>query len=271
LAEQEYYVSHEGATLGPFSQKDLLQKLKQQQLFYTDYLWSSSHNAWRMLAFHFAQEFPPPKNPPQGIEVKEEKNTELKEFTSETFSQDVAISNEPIWFLYKDNTKFGPYRYLELVRLLQTNACAPDDFLWKPGFSDWQRLRACVEFSDSVLKKLMHLKNITAEKLFIQRRFPRVPYDSEVILHDDKSVLFGAVRSLSEGGAFLQVPKPTHIRGDRLKLHFTPGGVKVPFNCIAEVTQVSKEEPMGYNVKFVYLEEEDRKRIAQYADAVEEK
>ena len=31
---------------------------------------------------------------------------------------------------------------------------------------------------------------------------------------------------------------------------------------------VSKGPPAGYNVKFIYLEEEDRKRIAQYAETV---
>jgi hypothetical protein len=44
--------------------------------------------------------------------------------------------------------------------------------------------------------------------------------------------------------------------------------VAIPFNCIAEVTMVSKGAPVGYNVKFIYLEEEDRKRIAQYAETV---
>ncbi len=270
MAEDVYFVSHEGASIGPISLQELRSKLQKQDILYTDYLWNPENSAWEMLAQYFAHDFPPPHDPPPGA-AKAEKSSKkeaLKEFTSESFSQDMGISNEAIWFLFKDNTKFGPYRYLEVVRLLQNNTCAPDDFLWKPGFTDWQRLRACPEFAEPVLKKLVHFKNVSSEKVFIHRRFPRVPYDSEVILHDDKSVLFGAVRSLSEGGAFLEVSKITYARGDRLKLHFTPGGVKVPFNCIAEVTQVTKGEQKGYNVKFIYLEEDDRKRIAQYAESV---
>jgi hypothetical protein len=245
----------------------LKQKLKAGELAYTDYLWAPDQEAWRMLAEQFAGDFPPPVEPPPGVKASGAKKLKEREYEPETFSQDIGISNESIWFLYRDNTKFGPYRYLELVRLLQTNACAPDDFVWKPGFEDWARLRQCPEFEEPVLRKLVHLRNFGSEKVFIQRRFPRVPYESEVILHDDKRVVFGAARSLSEGGAFLEVAKPTHAKGDRIKIHFTPGAVTVPFNCIAEVTQVSKGEPSGYNVKFIYLEEEDRKRISQYAES----
>lgn len=269
MSDASFFVSHSGKkSEGPFSAQELKKKLKAGDLSYTDYLWDPEREEWRMLAERFAGDFPPPKEPPPGIAITGEKKIKEREFKEETFSQDLGISNEPIWFLYRDNTKFGPYRYLELVRLLQTNACAPDDFVWKPGFQDWTRVRHCTEFEDGVLKKLVHLRNFGAEKVFIQRRFPRVPYESEVILHDEKRVVFGAARSLSEGGAFLEVNKITHTKGDRIKIHFTPGAVSVPFNCIAEVTMVSKGPPTGYNVKFIYLEEEDRKRIAQYAENV---
>ena len=268
MSETSYFVSKDGQAAGPYSQKDLKQKLKGGDLSYTDYLWLPEQEAWSMLAEHFAGDFPAPKEPPPGIKVSgQARPTAERQFGGDTFAQDLGISNEPIWFLFRDNTKFGPYRYLELVRLLQTNACAPDDFIWKPGFDDWTRLRQCPEFDEPVLHKLAHLRNFGTEKIFVQRRFPRVPYQSEVILHDEKRVVFGSALSLSEGGAFLEVAKPTHAKGDRIKIHFTPGAVAVPFNCIAEVTQVSKGPPAGYNVKFIYLEEEDRKRIAQFTEA----
>lgn len=268
MSESTFFVSHAGSSLGPFSLADVKRQLGSGTLAYTDYLWAPEQEAWVMLAERFAADFPPPKEPPTGVVVTGEKKLQERAFGGETFSQDLGISNEPIWFLYRDNTKFGPYRYLELVRLLQTNACAPDDFVWKPGFDDWTRVRHCQEFDELVLRKLAHLRNLGTEKIFIQRRFPRVPYESEVILHDEKRVVFGAARSLSEGGAFLEVSKPSHQKGDRIKVHFTPGAVAVPFNCIAEITQVVKGPPAGYNVKFIYLEEDDRKRIAQYAEQV---
>lgn len=268
MSDTTFYVCHNGKNQGPLSASELKEKLHQGEFAYTDYLWLSDEEEWRMLATYYAPSFPPPKDPPEGVTISAEKKLKEREYNEETFSQDLGISNEPIWFLYKDNTKFGPYRFLEIVRLLQTNACGGDDFVWKPGFDDWTRLRQCQEFNDQVLKKMAHLKSFGTEKVFIQRRFPRVPYESEVILHDEKRVIFGSARSLSEGGAFLEVSKPTHVKGDRIKIHFTPGAVQVPFNCIAEVTQVTKGPPSGYNVKFIYLEEDDRKRIAQYADTV---
>ena len=219
-----------------------------------------------MLATFFSDNFPPPKSPPEGITVSEKKILPKEEAAA---GQDLGISNEPIWFLYRDNTKHGPFRYLEMVRQLQTNTCGPDDFVWKPSLSDWMRIRHCSEFNEAVLRKLAHVKNVTADKIFMQRKFPRVPYDAEVIVHDDARVIFGSAKSISEGGAFLEVPKVTHAKGDRIKVHFTPGGVATPFNCIAEVTQISKGPPTGYNVKFIYIEEDDRKRISDFAESSE--
>jgi hypothetical protein len=268
LSKQDLFVSHEGKILGPFPASEIRQKLRSADLSFTDYVWFSEREEWQFLAQFFSQEFPPPSEPPPGHVSNPEKRLEDRPFSGESFSQEVGISNEPIWFLYRDNTKFGPYRYLELVRLLQTNACGPDDFIWKPGLEDWMRLRQCPEFEEPVLRKMAHLRSFGAEKIFLQRRFPRVPYQSEVILHDEQRVIFGSALSLSEGGAFLEVSKLSHSKGDRIKVHFTPGAVSTPFNCIAEITQVAKGPPSGYNVKFIYLEEDDRKRIAQYADSV---
>lgn len=270
MPDTALYVSHAGKSEGPWTKLVIRQKISKGELAFTDYVWVSEEDSWKMLANFFVSEFPAPIESPSGVKTKAKKPVaaeaqSLKEYGKENFSEEIGISNESIWFLYKDQSKFGPYRYLELIELLQKKACTSEDFVWKPGLPDWQRIRLTPEFSDELLKKLSSMKNISVEKVFIQRRFPRVPYDSEVIIHDDSRVVFASAKKISEGGAFLEVAQPTHTKGDRLKLHFTPGGVQVPFNCIAEVTAVNKGEHAGYSVKFIYLEEEDRKRIAEFA------
>jgi hypothetical protein len=270
VSDVTFFVFRDGKPQGPWTKQTIRQKIKGGDLVFTDYVWVTNQDSWKMLAYFFIEEFPVPQEPPPGIKPSFRKSSSaegLREFSGTSFTEEVGISNESIWFLYKDKSKFGPYRYLEIVSLLQKNACTAEDFVWKPGLDDWQRMRLTPEFAEDILEKLAHMKNFSMEKVFIQRRFPRVPYDSEVIIHDDQRVLFGAAKKISEGGAFLEVEKPTHQKGDRLKLHFTPGGVQVPFNCIAEVITVSKTAPIGYSVKFIYLEEEDRKRIAAFADS----
>lgn len=274
MSETTFFVSQAGKPQGPWSKQSIRQKVKSGDLSLSDYIWLNEDEEWKMLAHFFVADFPPPDAPPPGVKLKgrAKKSTDedLREYSGASFTEQIGISNESIWFLYKDKSKFGPYRYLEIVSLIQKNAFTPDDFVWKPGMSDWERIRLTSDFSDEILKKLSHMKNYSAEKIFLKRRFPRVPYDTEVIIHDDQCVVFGSARKLSEGGAFLEVKKPSHTKGDRLKVHFTPGGVDVPFNCIAEVISVSKTKPVGYSVKFIYLEEADRKRIAQFAESVSE-
>ena len=264
MNEQQFYVSHAGKVEGPFSKKDIRKRLEKQELAFHDYVWLNEESEWAFLTRFFQADYPPPLTPPSGIAEKSKK-PKLKEFSEDTFAQNIGISNEPVWFVYREQTKFGPYRYLEVVRLLQKKDCSSDDFIWKPGFADWQKIAATSEFAEKVLQKMLHVKHFGSEQIFVERRFPRIPYDGEVILHDDQRVLFGSAKQLSEGGAFVEVPRPTHQKGDRLKIHFTPGQMKAPFNCIAEITQVTKTKPVGYCLKFIYLEEEDRKRIAKFA------
>ena len=279
MAKQEFFVVPAGsAQLGPWSEAELQEALTQNRIRYTDYVWAPGAQEWTMLALFYQSRFPAPKAPPQGVAVAPapkvakakvpEAQPDLKRFTSAAFDQQFGVSNESIWFLYKDKEKYGPYRFLEVVQLLQEMKCDPADFIWKPGMNDWERIRNVAEYQPEILKRLANVKNfsgINLDTVFIKRQFPRVPYDSEVILHDDRQVVIGSATTISEGGAFVRVSKPVHNRGDRLKLHFSAAGVPVPFNCIAEVTQVCKTEPAGYCLKFIYLEQEDQERIAEYA------
>lgn len=295
MAKNGFYVSHKSATLGPLSEADIRGQLKKQELAFTDYVWLPDQEQWQMLALHFVSDFPAPTAPPDGVEMSGGANTaavaavpveatsqpattakavpqgppDLKKYDKSAFNQEFGISNEQIWFVYRDKEKYGPYRFLEMVHLLQEQKVERTDFIWKPGMNDWERVRDVPEYGQDILEKLSDAKDfqgVDMKTIFIQRAFPRVPYDSEVILHDDQQVVIGAATTLSEGGAFVEVPNPVHKRGDRLKLHFSAAGVPVPFNCIAEVTQVCKTEPTGYCLKFIYLGQDDQKRIQKFAE-----
>lgn len=290
MAKKGFYVSHQGKTLGPWELSDLEAELHQGGISYVDYVWAPEVPTWQMLAVYFQDRYPAPTTPPPGVKISTETQTtisvaapaaaekkgkmppaispDLKRYQQNAFDQQFGISNESIWFLYRDKEKYGPYRFLEIVQLLQERKCEQTDFIWKPGMNDWERLRNVAEFSADILARLSNVKSfngINLDTVFIKRQFPRVPYDSEVILHDDRQVVVGSATTISEGGAFVRVARPTHQRGDRLKLHFSAAGVALPFNCIAEVTQVCKTEPAGYCLKFIYLEQEDQERIAKYA------
>lgn len=290
MAKNGFYVSQNSSTQGPFSEKEIRGQLEEHSLSYSDYIWLPDQEQWQLLALYFVADFPAPTAPPEGIEVSgnkpvvaeavpvtvatEEKAVpvgppDLKKYDKSAFNQEFGISNEQIWFVYRNNEKYGPYRFLEMVQLLQEQKVERADFIWKPGMSDWERTRDVPEFGAEILEKLSDTKNfqgVDMKTVFIQRAFPRVPYDSEVILHDDQQVVIGAATTLSEGGAFVEVPNPVHKRGDRLKLHFSAAGVPVPFNCIGEVTQVCRTEPTGYCLKFIYLGQDDQKRIQKFAE-----
>ena len=236
MAKDGLYISRGGKTLGPLSDTELQGQLKKNEINYTDYIWDSASESWQMLAVYFENTFAPPSAPPKGLKSSDGKSAatktkskvpapDLKKYAKAEFNQEFGISNESIWFLYRDKEKYGPYRFLEIVHILQEQKCEKSDFIWKPGFNDWERIRNVPEFSANILDSFASVKNfggVNLDTVFIKRAFPRVPYDSEVILHDDHQVVIGSATTISEGGAFVQVPNPSHNRGDRLKLHFSP-------------------------------------------------
>ncbi len=295
MVKSEFYVSHTNQTLGPFSESDIRDQMQQSKLALTDYLWLPDQGQWQMLALHFITDYPAPTTPPEEVELSASDSAleamtdskaatskpsdtaksvptdplDLKKYDKLAFNQELGISNEQIWFVYRDKAKYGPYRFLEVVHLLQEQRIDHADFIWKPGMHDWEQARDVAEYSRDILEQLSEKEtfhDVDMRTVFIQRAFPRVPYDSEVILHDDQQLIIGTATTLSEGGAFVAVPNPVHKRGDRLKLHFSAAGVPVPFNCVAEVTQVYRTEPTGYCLKFTYLGQDDQRRIQEFAE-----
>lgn len=171
-----------------------------------------------------------------------------------------TVSVEPIWFVIRDKKKFGPYSSADIISKLQRKELDSTCFVWRPGFSTWQRLNSIADFSRDAMKKLV--SSGTQLDVIVKRKKPRALYEVEVIAHDNTRAVEGKTMVIGEGGLFLAVSKPSHSIGARLKLHFREGDTP-PFNAVAEIVSVVRGESPGYCMKFVALSESDRKKIGK--------
>lgn len=172
-----------------------------------------------------------------------------------------SVSAEPVWFVIRSRKKFGPFSAAEIVGQLQRKAIDSNAFVWRPGFETWQRLSGVREFSRETMRRLV--SDSTPVDILVKRKYPRAPYEVEIIAHDNTRAIEGKSMVIGEGGLFLATPHPTHRVGSRLKLHFREGDA-ASFNAVAEVVSVVHGASSGYCLRFVALSDADRKRISKF-------
>jgi len=255
---RKYYVTHNGKQFGPWSVEEIRLSLEQQRLLWTDYIYDEAKSDWILLASHpyFSDAFKLLKSKDQSLSDK------VKE-------QDKS-GNDHQWFVLKGENKYGPFSYLELVRMLQAKNLYEYDYVWTKSLPTWSRVADCDDFKSDKIRQLLQSKNPIMSEVFFRRRHSRVQYDTSVIIHNNKKVWKGKSVELSPGGAGLVVEAKDFDPGQTLFLHFNVGEDVPPFNAICSI--VSKQHAtdmmseIKYGVKFTNISKE----IQQVIKAVTE-
>ncbi|MEW6056241.1 MAG: GYF domain-containing protein [Bdellovibrionota bacterium] len=265
----DIYVRTQRKDYGPFSEQELQSQIRAGRVpltawLYQDEKWSLLFETTGLAELHPDFE-PKPEKPPVPKQAKKAEALPLT-LASAALSQSTAstggtVSAEPVWFVIRDKKKSGPYSAADIVGQLQRKELMGSAFVWRPGFSTWQKLSQVTEFSRESMNRLA--REGTSVDILVKRKFARAPYEVEVIAHDNTRALEGKSMVIGEGGLFLSTPKPTHPIGARLKLHFREGGASA-FNAVAEVVSIVRGHMPGYCLKFVALSDSDRKRIAKF-------
>lgn len=278
------YVRTRGKLFGPMSEPDLLLSLKDGLVSFSAWIFGFGQDRrWRLLAEieelrrqHPDYESRPDADPhtasPESREALRELKAQAKASRAGACDGEIraTVSAEPVWFYVRDKKKHGPLSAAELVGLLQRKQLDPGTFVWRPGFATWQRMSAVSEFSRDAMKRLA--TSASAAKgdaetvdILVKRKTKRVPYDVEIIAHDNTRAIEGRSMVIGEGGLFLATGRSKHAAhkiGARLRLHFREGQAPA-FNAVAEVVSIVRGENAGYCMRFVALSDADRRKIAK--------
>jgi len=274
--QTSFFVSHAGQTYGPWTVGEITSRIAKMELIATDYIYDDASSNWiplmecKAIIEALRQQKPaaPPSAPPPKATAPESKpEIDLVVHTS-TITPTVSETDPSgEWFVQKDTHRYGPFTYQGLVKALQEKSVFDYDLVWKKGMEKWVRVAEHELFNPEAIRALQK----ESKNIFQQRKHKRLPIQTDVIVHDNKSVWLGQTFQGSEGGSGMHVRNATLMPGQVLFLHFT-GFEGIPsFNALCEV--VSKKyvpnirdprSTIPYGMKFVKIDRDVQNKMRDF-------
>ncbi len=261
-----YYITQSGKQAGPYQLDEIANLVGKGRLDLLDYVYDENSLEWRLI-----MEFPDlqPILIQQGILNLQTKSLPAQE------KQNTDPENGG-WFILHGSSQLGPYSTADLIRMLQTKRLFEYDLVCKSGYTEWKRLGDCEDFSPEKIKNLFSKEHKAkspaegeAELLFFRRRHARTPYNSSVILHNNKQVWKGTSVEISQGGAGVILHSDQLEIGQNVFLHFKPGDDIPPFNAISLLVsrRIMPDKSFKYGLKFTNINQSVQLAIRNFAEA----
>lgn len=195
------------------------------------------------------------------------------------------------WFLPdSDNPEGqGPFSTDELIERIKAGKIRVDGFVWGPhlGEQRWTRFFELPDFTAALVpqvrlpiprKKSRGNAGRTAPQITfsmsegnygienIYRRFPRVPMEADVVVHNQENFSLGRSIDISEKGVFIKIDNPEFFqKGEQVTVTIRNapgiGTFSVP-SVLLRVLQ--KTGFQGHGLYFLRLSPQIKQKIAQY-------
>lgn len=278
--QTHFYVSHSGHQMGPYQVPDILQLLTTGTLSPVDYVYDDAKSDWVLFLDHdvlaekvkaLKPKAPPKPGPAAVAHIEAHSPTVHKVDVPKHIPAPLAELMGHEWFVLKGENRFGPFAYVDVMKMLQQGVIFEFDFVWYQGLETWNRIAEIPAFSKENIKTLKDTVLPELSEVFFRRRHKRVQYGATVLVHDNKSVWKGKGVEISEGGAGIVMDNALCVPGQQLFLHFKPGDGVPPFNAICEI--VSKgftgevkdpKTPIKYGVKFKTISPDTQKILHDF-------
>lgn len=176
-----------------------------------------------------------------------------------------TISNDPIWFVkkYDEEEVNGPFRYLEVIRMLQNQQIDEQDQVKKTGWV-WKTVNEVQEFRPSFIRHIME-KDVNAQEVLVKRQHPRSSYMSPAIIRYNGIELKGTCTTISIGGCFVEVRNLSHLKiGETVDLEILPGEVPLPIHAQARVASIIERQPKGVGLEFTQINSSLQEKIEEF-------
>jgi len=247
-----YIVHHLGQQKGPWSTEEIVQRLQKKELEWTDYVFDEQKRDWVMLLdYHaFADQFQKWKQP-----------------TTPVASKPPPESAE--WYILRDENKYGPFLYLELIKMLQEKKLFEFDFVWnRHKMESWKRISEIDDFQPGKIREVKEGGGPELKDVFYRRRHGRAKYGASILLHNNKEVWHGHSMEVSAGGAGLVIESDEIQVGQNLFLHFKAGDGVPPFNavCVIVSKYKTKGKSVRYGVRFTSISQSIQQALKKFTD-----
>jgi hypothetical protein len=175
------------------------------------------------------------------------------------------------WYILRGETKYGPFEYGAMIRMLQTNELYDYNYVWAPHLDSWTLLNEIPDFSRDRLARLIE-NNADVKSAFITRKAPRVDRTIPIYGHNNHLFFDGHSLSLSESGALLMLNTPLLLPGQDLLIHFREDERNPQaFNATAQIvrknftrSRLNVKSGLQYAIKFVQVSPVGREALQSF-------
>ena len=248
----KFVVHHMGSQKGPWPREEIQKRLDKKELDWTDYIFDDQSRDWIMILDHpsFSDGFKKWKQPVIASVAQS------------------APKNGAEWYILRDDNKYGPFLYLEIIKMLQEKKIFEFDYIWNRGkMNSWMRVCEVADFHPDKIREIKNSGESSVKDIFFRRKFGRVQYGASILLHNNKEVWRGRSMEISAGGAGLSIDSGDIQVGQSLFLHFKAGDGVPPFNAVVTIVSKTKEnENFRYGVKFTSVSQTVQMAIKKITD-----
>jgi hypothetical protein len=269
-----WYIAMGDRWNGPLSASDVYERVISQEITWAHYVWKPGQAEWKRLCdvktFQAAVPSLPAKKLRNEVTEISKPNVRGGSKPSKTKSSKQSSAKvERSWFLYYNDTQFGPFTEEEILRFLSVGKINPRVHAWKGGMANWVRIRDLEAFQsggDSSSKSSPVIKPSSrqpmVERRKEQREAPRRPMVARILLHNNKNVTEAMCRDISVGGMQVLTDVIPGTVGSKIKLNVSSGALD-PFVAEGEIVRIL-EDNRGFSFRFSGLSDSAKKAIEKY-------
>lgn len=278
VSNDQYHVARGDTCVGCFAVTEILGRVERGELDPFDHVYDEFQKDWIAIIVHPAfashQDF---WKKYQHVNVaKPARNNSNGNQIGKTAPVPELEDGKEAWFVLKGDHRFGPFEYLELVRLTQEKNLNDWDYVWTKRLPKWIRISALPEFQPETIT---HLRESLSQELggavnevFFRRRFARAAFEGSILVHNNQKLYRGRSLEMSAGGLSLVLTEGDIKLNDQLHLHVKPSRETPAFNsaCTVMTRRVlnsgDPKSPVVYGMKFLGLEERVKSEIDGWAN-----
>jgi hypothetical protein len=175
------------------------------------------------------------------------------------------------WFISKGETKFGPFNYFDVIKMLQEKVVFSFDFAWSAGQENWVRLAEIPTFSQEFVSEVIKEKEVQKMDLFLKRKHKRIETEFECYAHNNTAAWKGQGVEMSTGGAGVVMNNSLIVPGDNIYLHVKRQDGLPSFNALCEIvakqfsSKVTRSDmPIKYGLKFVTINDQAQDNLKAF-------
>jgi len=198
---------------------------------------------------------------------------------------------EKTWYIVdqKLNEAAGPYSTKDILKLLKSDKLSLDDFIFSNHFdtNKWVRIFECEEFKTALTPyplcatprffKSKEPKNQEIQKLIISekagdygientyRRYPRIPLEASLVVHDGSAVYFGKSKDVSERGTFVVLDSPCDFKSGhevKVTIRNLPNAIGTVSMSAVIIKQTQENGSPGLALFFFKISPKVRRQLA---------